>query len=174
MMSKLTSLLLLALLFHGSSATAAVLDKSANGFVIESVVEVAHTPLLSYQQFLRVGEWWDGDHSWFGKAENFSIDARAGGCFCEINGEQQVQHAEVVFVKPAEEIRMTGGLGPLQAMAVHGVLVWKFEPLDQGGTRITHRYVVSGYLNGGLAALAEVVDKVQSSQLQRLQQQLAE
>lgn len=36
---------------------------------------------------------------------------RVGGCFCEINGDQQAWHMAVSFVDPGKTLRLTGGLG---------------------------------------------------------------
>ena len=154
-------------------SNAAVLNSSINGFVIESRVKVDSVPERSYQQFLRINEWWDAEHSWFGSADNFSILPQVGGCFCEIDGERQVEHMRILFIEPNKEIRMLGGLGPLQMMGVHGAMSWKFLPMKNGGTEIVQRYAVTGYLDGGLDKLAEVVDRVQTSQLLRLSNKLS-
>ena len=45
-----------------------------------------------------VGRWWNPEHSYSGVAANFSIDARAGGCFCERLKDGSVAHMTVVFV----------------------------------------------------------------------------
>ena len=110
-----------------AQAFADVLSAGVHGFVIEITGKVDVEPSAAYDQFLRVNEWWDGDHSWFGSADNFYIEPKVGGCFCEINGEQQAQHMQISFVNPGREIRMLGGLGPLQMMGLHGAMSWKFE-----------------------------------------------
>ena len=168
-------ILILVIFLIGLSPTsnAEVLDAANNGFVIESKATVESSPEQSYQQFMRINEWWDGDHSWFGSADNFSISNKVGGCFCEIDGDRQVEHMRVSFVDPNKEVRLLGGLGPLQMMGVHGAMSWKFVALESGGTEIVHRYAVSGFLNGGLDKLAPVVDAVQTSQLKRLQSRLS-
>jgi uncharacterized protein YndB with AHSA1/START domain len=91
-----------------------------------------------------VGRWWPADHTWFGRSENLRIEPRAGGCFCEIDGDRQVQHMTIGFVVPGHMLRMLGGLGPLQGIGMYGALDWKFEPAE-GGTRITLRYQAGGY-----------------------------
>ena len=40
----------------------------------------------------------------------------------------------VSFVDPGVEVRMLGGLGPLQMMGLHGAMSWRFEPRQDGGT----------------------------------------
>ncbi|NND00165.1 MAG: SRPBCC domain-containing protein [Gammaproteobacteria bacterium] len=172
-LNKPTLLLFALLCLNPVSANARVLEQSAAGFVIEIAAEADQPVAASYQQFLRVGEWWDGQHSWFGNADNFYIEPRAGGCFCEVDGDQQVQHMRVVYVEPNKEIRMLGGLGPLQMMAVHGAMSWTFTSGQDGQTLILHRYAVSGYHKDGLDKLAAIVDQVQSAQVERLVHRLA-
>ena len=106
-----------------------VISSDEHGFeiYIEKTVLVDHK--TAYEQFLRVGEWWNADHTWFGDAGNLSIEAKAGGCFCETSGDRQVLHMTVSFVDPGNEVRMVGGLGPLQMMGVHGGMSWKLEVL---------------------------------------------
>ena len=153
-------------------ASAEVLSSAANGFVIrlETTVNVDNT--TAYQQFLNVAQWWDAAHTYYGKSENLTIDAVAGGCFCEISGENQVLHMSVSYVDPGKEIRMVGGLGPLQMLGVHGGMSWKFEQTETGSTKITHQYQVSGYVDGGLDKFANIVNEVQAGQLEQLRLKL--
>lgn len=151
---------------------AEVIYAADEGFYIEISREVTASPESSYEQFVRVGEWWNSEHTWFGDARNLSIDPVAGGCFCERSGDRSALHMLVSYVSPGKEMHMLGGLGPLQGLALHGAMVWKFEPLDTGGTRIVHRYRVMGYYPEGLRQLATVVDQVQTDQVARLQTRL--
>jgi hypothetical protein len=50
--------------------------------VIELEANATTTPTEAYKQFIQIGEWWDSEHSWFGRSDAFSLDATAGGCFC--------------------------------------------------------------------------------------------
>lgn len=146
-------------------AAAKVLDAAPQGFTIENVEVVPGAPMAAWRALVdKVGLWWPDAHTWFGKAANLSIQAKAGGCFCEIEGERQVEHMRVAFVDPGRMLRMLGGLGPLQGMGLHGALDWTFEPVPEG-TRITLRYRVGGYATEDLPKFAAVVDKVQAQQL---------
>ncbi|MEM7360633.1 MAG: SRPBCC domain-containing protein [Pseudomonadota bacterium] len=165
---NLFRILILSAMVVSGTVHSEVLDKSAGGFVIEIKGEVEQSVEESYQQFLRVSEWWDGDHSWFGSANNFYIEPRVGGCFCEIEGDKQAHHMMVSFIEPNKEVRMLGGLGPLQMMGVNGAMSWQFDEAGDGLTLITHRYTVTGYHKDGLDKLAPIVDQVQSGQVQRL------
>ena len=172
MCTVLSRYLCLLLVAPVGGAMAEVIDAADAGFHLEISREVAVTPAQAYAQFLRVHEWWDADHTWFGSAENLSIDPRAGGCFCERSGGREVLHMTVSYVDPGVELRMLGGLGPLQGMGLHGAMAWKFEAVDKGGTRIVHSYRVAGYASGGLRDLAAIVDRVQTGQVEGLRARL--
>lgn len=152
--------------------SAKVLSSAANGFEIR-IEGIAHTdPATAYQQFVQVGEWWNSEHTWFGKSADLSIDARAGGCFCEKDGKRQVLHMTVSYVDPNKEIRLVGGLGPLQMLGVHGGMSWQFESMGNNKTRIIQTYHLTGYMKEGLDKLAPIVDQVQTIQLNGLVKKL--
>lgn len=165
---RYTSLLITALSAAISmTVNAEVIHKAENGFYLTLTGYTAATPEQAYQQFVRVNEWWVASHTWFGNAQNLSIDAKAGGCFCELDGQRQVQHMVVAMVLPGQEIQLLGGLGPLKMMGLHGAMSWKFEAKGSK-TEITQTYNVSGFYPEGLDALAEIVDSVQTDQLNAL------
>lgn len=150
------------------SARAEVVDASAGGFTVRTVVQVAAPAAVVYDALTgSVGRWWDGSHSWSGNPANLTIAAQPGGCFCEALPGGGVQHMTVIFADRGKTLRMSGGLGPLQAMAVVGV--WTFTLKEaEGRTTLEAVYVVSGYAKDGLAALAAPVDGVTSQQVLRL------
>ena len=158
-------LLLLCLPFVSYSQ---VIGSDNHGFQIKIETEVNVEKSIAYQQFLKVNQWWHPDHTWFGKSEKLSIDANVGGCFCEVDGDKQAMHMTISYVDPNNEVKMIGGLGPLQMMGINGGMSWKFEAIDATHTKIIFHYQVSGYVNGGLTKLAPIVDKVQRIQLTRL------
>jgi uncharacterized protein YndB with AHSA1/START domain len=144
---------------------AKVLHSSAHGFTLENSIEVPADPAATWAALVHdVDQWWPKDHSWFGKAGEFRIEPRAGGCFCEVAGERQSMHMQITFADPGRLLRMTGGLGPLQGMGLSGALDWKLEKAGTG-TRITLRYVVGGYATEDLLQFAPIVDQVQGIQL---------
>lgn len=162
---KTSHLLLLAGLL-APTANAAVLDASPSGFTLENHADVPVAPEAAWQALVEnVGQWWPDDHTWWGDSARLSIEPRAGGCFCEIHGDQQARHLEVVFVDPGRTLRLEGGLGPLQGMGLHGVLEFRLAPIEGGGTRITLWYRAGGYTPDDLSAFAPVVDRVQGLQL---------
>lgn len=163
----------LALLLLCAPARAEVLDSGPGGFTVENSVTVPVDATRAWKGLVRdVDRWWPKDHSWFGADGRFSIDARAGGCFCEIAGPRQAQHMTVSFVDPGRLLRMTGGLGPLQGMGLTGTLDWTFAKVDEG-TRITLRYRAGGYATEDLPKFAAIVDQVMALQLGGLGEHLS-
>ena len=158
-------------LLTSASTVAEVMHSSASGFELKSSVSIPASPQLAYEQFVRINEWWSPEHTYWGKSSNLSLEPRAGGCFCEVDGDKSVLHMTVSFVSPNREVRMLGGLGPLQQMGLSGVLTFKFIPVSDNDTRIVQVYRVTGYDPNGLEALAPVVDQVQTLQLKSLAKQ---
>ena len=154
-----------ACLLASAGTQAEVKDATASGFTLENSQVVPVDADTAWRALVDgVGKWWPKDHTWWGDAANLSIDATAGGCFCERHGAQQAQHMTVVFVDPGQTLRMTGGLGPLQGMGLDGALEFRLEPAD-GGTKITLWYRVGGYTPDDLSKFVAVVDRVQAQQL---------
>jgi hypothetical protein len=152
-----------------SQATLAeVISSNPIGFQINIKKTVNVNSRKAYDQFLEIGEWWNADHTYFGQSKNLTIEAKAGGCFCEKSGDKEVLHMTVSYVDPNSEVRMTGGLGPLQMMGVQGGMSWKFIAINDNQTQIVHHYQVSGFNKDGLDALAPIVDKVQTLQVESL------
>jgi hypothetical protein len=93
---------------------------------------------------------------------------RPGGAFLETGpGGAWVKHLELVYADPGKEIRLLGGLGPLQAMGLDGALTVRFKPIADGGTTVIMLYNVSGFAHTGLETLAPIVDGVQTEQMRR-------
>ena len=164
-MRGLASVLLFFVAGLAVPAQAAVKDAQPSGFTVENSEWVPVAPQVAYAALVNdVGRWWPADHTWWGDASKLAISDKAGGCFCEINGAQQAWHMTVTFTDPGKLMRMTGGLGPLQGMGLHGALEWRFTE-ENGGTRITLWYRAGGYTPDDMSKFAPVVDKVQGLQL---------
>jgi hypothetical protein len=156
-------------------AGAEVVDVSADGFTLKAVIEVQAPAARVYDTIVNVGGWWDGEHTYSGDAKNLSIEARAGGCFCErLSGDGGISHMTVVYAAPGRTLRLVGGLGPLQELAVTGVMTWSLSDTP-AGTRIEMTYAVGGYApgTGRLQQLAPLVNSVIDAQVQRLGAALA-
>ncbi|MEM7077401.1 MAG: ATPase [Pseudomonadota bacterium] len=140
---------------------------SAHTLVLPVPPEQAFTALTA-----QVHLWWDAAHSYGGEAARFSMQTRAGGCFCEdLGAAGSVEHMRVVNVQQGKSITLRGALGPLQGMATNGAMTFRFEPHPEG-SELRYRYAVGGYAPGGLERLAGPVDQVQLGQLQRLRDYL--
>jgi len=163
-----SALLLLAALMTAPHAFCDVADSSANGFTVKITVQIQAAPADVYRKIVSVGDWWDSGHTFSGDAHNLTIDARAQGCFCEkLPNQGSVRHMDVVMAAPGQRLVLTGGLGPLQTMAVTGALTFQMAA-SEGGTKLDVTYAVAGYSAGGLASLAKLVDTVLTGQITRL------
>lgn len=107
-----------------------------------------------------INSWWLNDHTWFGDASRLSLNATAGGCFCEIDGDRQAQHMQVTYVHPNKALRLVGGLGPLQSLGMSGTMTITFAD-----NLVSLDYIVGGYPTMDFTKLAPVVDGVLSQQL---------
>ena len=159
----------LALALMTSSAGAAVRGLTSEGFESANSFETTAVPAKAFAAILDVGRWWSSDHTFFHDAKGLTIEPRAGGCFCEDGGAKgQVQHMRVVYLAADSILRMTGALGPLQAMPVNGVMTFVVKPTAKGSS-ITVTYALGGAITGGSAQWAPVVDGMVTEQVQRLQ-----
>ena len=150
-------------------AHADVVASSPAGFVSEHQLTIAATRARVFKALTdEGGGWGDPEHSYSGNAANLSIDPRPGGCFCEKLPDGAVVHMTVVFIRRDAMLRMIGGLGPLQAMAVSGSMTFEMTDAANGTTQLRYRYAVGGYAPDGMSALATPVDQVQLGQLERL------
>ena len=161
---------LLAVALGGSvagAATAATSDVSPTGFLVTVRHDVRATPQRLYGALGEVDKWWNGSHSWSGKAANLSLSTQAGGCFCERWGPNSVEHARVVHAQEERMLRLDGALGPLQALAATAILTFAIAPRE-GGSTLVVTYRVSGSESAGLQQLAGPVDGVIAEQVRRL------
>ena len=157
-------------------ARAEVVATGDAGFVVRHAVEVTAGPDERWEELVKPTRWWSGKHTYSGDAANLSLDALAGGCFCEVLLSEvspraaprgSVEHMRVVNAEQPRVLRLSGALGPLQSEAVQGTLTVVLKPVD-GGTRIMWEYVVGGYMRFPAAQMAPLVDVVIGEQLSRL------
>ena len=151
----------------GGGAFAATSEVSPTGFLVTAQHEVKATPHRVYEALGEIDKWWNGSHSWSGKAANLSLSTQAGGCFCERWGQNSVEHARVILAFEERLLRLQGSLGPLQGLAANSVLTFAIAPKDGGATLVV-TYRVSGSESAGLQQLAAPVDRVISEQARRL------
>lgn len=151
-------------LIGAAPASAEVVVSSETAFTSRHVLILAASPSKVWAALLHPERWWDSAHTWSGSAANLSLDPRPGGCWCEKTVRGGAEHMRVVYLAADDTLRMTGGLGPLQAMPVTGVLTITLNG-EGGGTRLTASYAVAG---PELASMAMPVDQVLGGQFSRL------
>jgi hypothetical protein len=150
-------------------AHSAVTGAGENGFATQASVEIAAGPEAVYALLALPGRWWNDAHTYSGDSANMTLVPQAGGCFCETIPAKSgtagsIEHARVVYAVPGKQLRLVGALGPLQTEGVTGALDFAIQPVGQG-VKITMTYVVGGYLRGGAAKMAPLVDQVLAEQL---------
>ncbi len=149
------------------SSFAEVISVNDSGFALAYEHSVSVSPDEIYNAMTRIGEWWDPDHSWEGNPENLYMDMRIGGCFCEkLSNGGGVEHLHLVYFAPGKEIRLTGGLGPLQGMGMSGTMVWTITPGEEESS-VSWKYTVHGH-GDSIRMLAPIVDRVQQQGFDRL------
>jgi hypothetical protein len=154
-------------LMVAAPASAEVISAGPNGFEVQEVVNLVVPQPGAYAAFGQVGQWWNKDHTYSGDASRMSLQLRPGGCFCEpLEGGGGIEHMRVTFLKPGEQIVLTGSLGPLLYEATAGVMVVSFAKIA-GGTRVTMNYRAAGFAKGNGDQLASGVDQVLAEQMKR-------
>src|SRR5262245_57665776 len=151
-------------------AQAEVREVQPSMFQIELTATSTAASADAYAALTNPAGWWDPRHTWSGDSQNLSMDAKAGGCYCEkLAGGGSMQHSRVVWAEPGKLLKLEGAFGPLQDMAVDALLTFKLEPAGTG-TKITLTFRASGAFTMDAVKLAPGVDYVLGQQLARLKQ----
>lgn len=170
--------------FHAAPAAAKVVQVDERGFVIRHLAEVPVSPAEAWSVLVKPSVWWDSRHTFSSDSANLSLDARPGGCFCEVLPDKDsskapprggVEHMRVVYIEKPRALRMVGALGPLQSDAVTGTLTIQLKPVGEGEdakTQILLEYVVGGYLRTPTDKMAPTVDTVLGEQVAHLVESL--
>ena len=150
------------------AASADVKAKAADGVIIQVKAEVALDRDDAWARLLNISSWWSSDHTYSRSGKSLSVDAVAGGCWCEFWNGGEVEHGRVVMVMPKQAIRFVTALGPLQQMGVTGALtITLADGATASKTAITVDYQVSGSSLSGLDKIADMVDQVLTEQIKR-------
>ena len=146
-----------------------VVETTAAGFLVRNTAAINAPPANVYAALTdKVDGWWDPAHTFSHDARNLSLDARAGGCFCErLPDGGSVQQMRVVYASPGKLLRLTGAIGPLQEAALVGTMTWTLSQTGSG-TTVELSYTVGGFRAGGFRDMPTVVDGVLRGQLARL------
>jgi len=140
-------------------ALSSVRHAAPDGVLIEHRYAIAAPPDEAWQALVHPELWWPEDHTWSGARANMRLAPAAGGCFCESWEGGSAEHARVVMAMDGKLLRLRGGFGPLQEMAVAAVLTVTLESKD-GGTEAVVTYRISGDAAHKLDQLVSVVDQV--------------
>jgi hypothetical protein len=155
-----------ALLAGGASAE--VLSVGPDGFEVRETVHVTAASDKAYAALLQPARWWNPAHTFSGSAANLMLDARAGGCWCEILPDGgSAEHLRVVYVLPGKTLRLRGALGPFQALGVDGAMTWVLKS-GVNGTDISVSYALGGYAKDGFDAASKAADRMLGEQIERL------
>jgi hypothetical protein len=165
-MKTILSTIAMALFLSQGPALAEVVSVNDNGFTVKANVHVNAKRDDAFKQLLNIGDWWNSSHTWFGDAKAMSIDPKAGGCWCEIVGDQSSAHGIVSQIDPGKLLRLNAQLGPLQEMAVTGVLTFKLEEMGSGA-HLYATYTVNGFSPEGAQQWSEAVNFVINEQVTR-------
>ena len=148
-------------------ASAEVISSDPHGFEVQEVVSLVIPQPKAYAAFGQIGQWWNKDHTYSGDAARMSLQLRPGGCLCEpLEDGGGIEHMRVTYVKPGEQVVLTGSLGPLLYEATTGVMDVRFERIA-GGARVTMNYRAAGFAKGNGDKLAPIVDQVLADQMKR-------
>lgn len=151
------------------AAHADVTAKAPDGFAIHTVSVVKLDRSAAWARLLDVAAWWSGEHTYSQSATSLSLDAKAGGCWCEIWEGGEVEHGRVLAVMPQKMLRVSAALGPLQEMGVSAALTFQLaDGLEAGTTKLTVDYKVSGSSLSDLDKIAPAVNGVLTEQVVRL------
>lgn len=165
-----TILLSLALMSLGTSASAEVVARHADGFTLRYAAALEATPDDIPAALADLPKWWDGAHTYSGSSANLSMTLAPGGCWCEALADGRTfEHGRVVAVDAKEKAVLNAPLGPLNGTATRSDLTysWAADPgAAEGGTlRLTLEFLVEG---PGLGSAADAVDGVMQSGFERL------
>lgn len=150
------------------SANAAVVDQQANGFSLQEHETIAAAPDKVWAELIQPAHWWMPGHTISGDPKNMTLEARAGGCWCEaLKNGGSVMHMTVVQVRPGQLLRMRGALGPFQSTGMEGAMNIVLTP-EGKGTKVDLVYNLGGYVWEGYQALPGTADGVLGLQLYRL------
>ncbi|HET9485361.1 MAG TPA: hypothetical protein VFO79_15475 [Xanthomonadales bacterium] len=160
------ALALLSLSLFALPVHAELTQSAPDALESRHVFRIEKTPAEAWRVLIKPQRYWPRDHTWSGDPGNLSLEARAGGCFCEKWKDASAEHGRVVMSQKDALLRIRGAFGPLQALAVTGVVTVELSAKD-GGTEAIVTYRVSGDSLHQLDKFAPVVDKVIGQQFGR-------
>jgi len=148
-----------------SPASAEVVERSADHFVLRYDVALEASPADFIDALEHIGEWWNPAHTWSGDARNLSLALDASTCFCEaLPDDGTFEHGWVSEYDPDTGVLLEAPLGPLKGRTT--VADWSIGWTGANrGAELIMSYVVRGE---GVGALADSVDAVMADQFRRM------
>ena len=125
-------------------------------FQIQQEVVIAAKPEAVYDAATGdISGWWD--HHMSEHPKKLYIEAKPGGCFCEIfdDAGSGAQHAVVIYADRGKLLRFTGPLG-FSGMAIDSVTTYEFLP-DSAGTKLRVTVNITGQIDEPTAQLVDGV-----------------
>lgn len=163
-----TWIIVCAALASSAVAHADVTDSSTTGFQLKITAHIAAPADKVYATIIQPAKWWSSSHTYSQSAANLSIDAKAGGCFCEaLPDGGSVEHLRVSTAMPGKLLRMRGALGPFQGHGMDGAMSWSLEAVGKE-TNLTVTYDLGGHMAGGLGDWPQKANGMVSEQVGRL------
>jgi hypothetical protein len=157
-----------AIALAGGAASAEVKASAPDGIVIQIKGEAPLSREAAWARLLKIGSWWSNDHTYSGQASLMTIDAVAGGCWCEIWAGGEVEHGRAIYVAPNQTIRLSSALGPLQDLGVNASVTFTLsDGSAPGRTVLTLDMKATGSSLSGLDKMAPLVDAVLAEQVKR-------
>ena len=166
MACRVPTLLCMFLASAAPAAHAEIKTAASDGFLIVHSARIDAGPARIYALLPAIARWWSSSHTYSGDAANLTLDAEAGGCFCERWKDGAVAHGRVILALRDQLLRIDTALGPLQGKAVTGVLTFQLAP-DGNATVLTLAYRVNGASGSALDKDAPAVDRVLGEQFAR-------
>jgi len=152
-----------------AAAAANVVDVASNGFTVQVTAHFAAPADMVFAALIKPARWWGPDHTFSHDAANLTLDAKAGGCWCEkLPRGGSAVHLTVVYVDPGKVLRLRGALGPFQGFGDEGALTWALKAAGDG-TDLSVTYALGGYYKDGFGELSKAADGVLTEQVARLQ-----
>ena len=101
------------------AAAANVVDVASNGFTVQVTAHFAAPADMVFAALIKPARWWGPDHTFSHDAANLTLDAKAGGCWCEkLPRGGSAVHLTVVYVDPGKVLRLRGALGTVFRLAI--------------------------------------------------------
>lgn len=151
-----------------SAASADIVDQSTDGFALHWDAPVMQSPEDLWTRIITPSAWWSSDHTYSGDAANLTLEAKAGGCWCETWDGGEVEHGRVLAIQPGKQIVIAAPFGPMQSMAVTAVMTISISETDNGETLLTKDFVATGASFQNLDELAPIVHMVQGEAFKTL------